>query len=75
MTYYYDAVLGLIPLALFGTIGVVSLAGLSITAGVLLGSTFAIGIIGHAMFVNGPVDEIGVESETTTAPTGTSPGD
>ena len=46
MTSYYDVVLGLIPLSLAGLTAALIAGGLS--------STVAVGVIGHAMFVNGP---------------------
>lgn len=56
MTRYYDIVLGLIPLALLGITGTLTVAGLSLTSAVPVAATVAVGLIGHAMFVNGPVD-------------------
>jgi hypothetical protein len=58
MTGYYDLVLGAIPLALLGITGAFTLLGLSLTSGVLVGAATSVGVIGHAMFVNGPVDEV-----------------
>jgi hypothetical protein len=54
MPSYYDIVLGLIPLTLAGLTGLFLLGGLSMSLSVPLASTAAIGLIGHAMFVNGP---------------------
>ncbi|TYT61843.1 hypothetical protein [Natrialba swarupiae] len=56
MTGYYDIVLGLIPVALLGITASLSLVGLSLTAAVPIGAFVAMGIIGHAMFVNTPAD-------------------
>ncbi|WP_254530397.1 hypothetical protein [Natrinema gelatinilyticum] len=56
MTGYYDLVLGLIPVALLGITAALTFVGLSITAAVPLGSFVAMGIIGHAMFVNTPAN-------------------
>ena len=56
MTGYYDIVLGLIPLALAGITGALSVAGLALTTAVPLASVVALGLVGHAMFVNAPVD-------------------
>ncbi|WP_083252751.1 hypothetical protein [Haladaptatus sp. W1] len=67
MTGYYDLILGLIPLALIGVTGAVSAAGLSLAAAVPVGATVSVLLIGHALFVNGPVD-ISPES-TKVAPT------
>lgn len=56
MTGYYDIVLGLIPVALLGITAALTVVGLSMTTAVPIGAFFAMGLIGHAMFVNGPVD-------------------
>ena len=55
MTGYYDYVLGLIPLALLGLTGTLSLVGFDLTQAVPLAAAVAAGIVGHALFVNGPV--------------------
>jgi hypothetical protein len=57
MTEYYDIVLGLVPLALIGVTGSLSVAGWSLTSAVTLAGVMAVLVVGHAMFVNGPVDE------------------
>jgi len=57
MTGYYDLVLGLIPLA-FGAIAAPLIAlGFAGTTAIIVASVVAAALIGHAMFVNGPVDE------------------
>ncbi len=56
MTGYYDIVLGLIPVALLGVTAALLLVGISFTAAVPLGAVVAMGIIGHAMFINSPAD-------------------
>ena len=56
MTGYYDLVLGLIPLALGGVAALLSAFGFPLTTAVPLASVVAVGLIGHAMFVNGPDD-------------------
>ncbi|MFB6096381.1 MAG: hypothetical protein ABEJ74_03220 [Haloferacaceae archaeon] len=56
MTGYYDYVLGFIPAALLGITTTLMLAGISLTTAVPLASTVAVAAMGHAMFVNGPVD-------------------
>ncbi|AQL44273.1 hypothetical protein BV210_16810 [Halorientalis sp. IM1011] len=66
MTGYYDYVLALIPVSVAGISAVLIGAGLSFTVAVPIAMLAAIGLIGHAMFVNGPVDE-------ATAPTQTAP--
>ena len=56
MTEYYDFVLGLIPLALGGVAVLLRAFGFPLTTAVPLASVVAVGLIGHAMFVNGPDD-------------------
>lgn len=56
MTGYYDIVLGLIPLALAGISGALTVVGFELTTAVALASVVAVGLVGHAMFVNAPVD-------------------
>ncbi|MFC6873104.1 hypothetical protein [Halobellus marinus] len=55
MPGYYDYVLGLIPLTLFGMTGSLTWVGLSLTAALPIAAAVALGIIGHAMFVRAPV--------------------
>ncbi|RLM88349.1 hypothetical protein D3D02_12320 [Halobellus sp. Atlit-38R] len=55
MTGYYDYVLGLIPLALFGLTGGLMQTSLSLTQAVPIAAAVAAGIIGHALFVRAPV--------------------
>jgi len=66
MTGYYDFILGLIPLALVGVTGVLNVAGLAVTMAVPLGAGVAVLLVGHALFVNGPVDS-GSGSSATSA--------
>ncbi|MCU4741495.1 hypothetical protein OB955_11115 [Halobacteria archaeon AArc-m2/3/4] len=56
MAGYYDIVLGLIPVALVGITAALTVVGISLTTAVPFGAIIAIGLIGHAMFVNAPVD-------------------
>lgn len=63
MTGYYDYILGFIPAALLGITATLMLAGISLTTAVPLASIVAVAAMGHAMFVNGPVD-----SPETTVP-------
>ena len=56
MARYYDVVLGMIPLSLIGVTAVLSALGFSITSAVPIGATVSVVLIGHALFVNGPVD-------------------
>lgn len=56
MTGYYDIVLGVIPTALIGITALLTVFGLDLTTAVPLGASVSVGVIGHAMFVNAPVD-------------------
>lgn len=55
MTGYYDYVLGFIPVALLGITGLLGAAGLPLTLAVPTGAGASVLLIGHALFVNGPV--------------------
>lgn len=56
MTGYYDYVLGLIPLTLLGLTAILVVVGLELTMAVPLGAGVSSLVVGHALFVNGPVD-------------------
>ncbi|WP_049893818.1 hypothetical protein [Halogranum rubrum] len=56
MTGYYDYVLGVIPLALLGITAVLSVVGFPLAMAVPAGGGVAALVIGHALFVNGPVN-------------------
>lgn len=56
MVSYYDVILGLIPLSLFGIAGPLTVLGLQPTVAVPAAALVAVGLIGHALFVNGPVE-------------------
>lgn len=56
MTGYYDVVLGLIPITLVGITAALTIVGVTLTTAVPVAATVAIGLIGHAMFVNAPID-------------------
>ncbi len=58
MTGYYDLILGLIPLALIGVTGALSVVGLTLTTAIPLGAAVSVLLVGHALFVNGPVDDV-----------------
>ncbi|MFB6139289.1 MAG: hypothetical protein ABEJ26_02500 [Halosimplex sp.] len=58
MSRYYDLVLGLIPLALGGIATILAALGFALTTAVLSASLVSIALVGHAMFVNGPVDDV-----------------
>lgn len=56
MTGYYDLILGLIPVAFLGTTGLLHVAGFSLMSALPVGGLIAVLLVGHALFVNGPVD-------------------
>ena len=66
MAHYYDLVLVLIPLSLLGVSGLLSGVGLALTVAVPAGAAVAAGLVGHAMFVNGPTPTH--SNRTTRAP-------
>lgn len=68
MTGYYDAILGLIPLAILGGYATLSLTGLESSTAISVGALIAVALIGHAMFVNGPVDEPTRSSDAQRSP-------
>ena len=66
MTGYYDLVLGLIPVALLGLTAALTAAGLGLTTAVPIAASVPVALIGHAMFVNAPVDDVDTARERTT---------
>ena len=64
MTGYYDLILGLIPLSLIGVTAALSVLGFSITSAVPLAASIPVALIGHALFVNSPVED----TQSTTEP-------
>lgn len=70
MTSYYDVILGLIPLALFGIAGTLTLLGIQLTVAVPAAALVSVGLIGHALFVNGPKTP---DRATATAPSQSQP--
>lgn len=56
MTGYYDIILGLIPIAMAGITGSLTIAGVALTTAIPMASVVAVALIGHAMFVRAPVD-------------------
>ena len=74
MMGYYDIVLGLIPVSLVGVTTSLIIIGLPLTVAVLPASMIALGLMGHAMFINSPVSKrYGREhssSPDSTAPNG-----
>lgn len=55
MTGYYDYVLGLIPVAMLGITALLTFVGFSLSLAVPVGASVSALVIGHALFVNGPV--------------------
>jgi hypothetical protein len=69
MMDYYDLVLGLIPLSIAGISGALLVLGVGLPAAVSAGAVVAAGVVGHAMFVRGPVGrtaESGAGTDTDT---------
>jgi len=56
MPGYYDYVLGAIPVVLLGLTAILTAAGLSLTLAVPASAAASLLVVGHALFVNGPVD-------------------
>ena len=54
---YYDLVLLLIPLLTGGVSGSLVGFGTELTVALPIGSLFAVFVIGHALFVRGPVED------------------
>jgi len=72
MTEYYDFILALIPTALLGIGGILLVAGVPHPLAVSLAGAAAVGMIGHAIFVNGPVAATdSTATESTSASAGT----
>mgnify|MGYP006286534655 FL=1 len=57
MTDYYDYVLALIPGTLLGVAAALSLFGLPLEVALSGGGATSALVVGHAVFVNGPVDD------------------
>lgn len=72
MTGYYDLILGLIPLSLIGVTAALSVVGFSITSAVPLAASIPVALIGHALFVNSPVEDPQSTTETVESSTSTS---
>jgi len=75
MTGYYDLILGLIPLSLVAVTGVLSAVGFSVTSAVPLAATIPVALIGHALFVNSPVDDTQSPTETVESSNSFDPAD
>lgn len=57
MARYYDVVLALIPASLLGVATALIVAGLPMATAVPVGALVASGLIGHALFVNTPLED------------------
>lgn len=57
MARYYDIVLALIPASLLGIATALVVAGFPMVTAVPAGALVAAGLIGHALFVNGPLED------------------
>lgn len=66
MVGYYDYVLALIPLTLIGTAGLLVGVGWEATVAVPVAASASLLLIGHALFVNGPVAGDRATEETGT---------
>lgn len=67
MTGYYDVVLGLIPVSFVGVSAALLAVGFALTTAVSLASVAGVALMGHAMFVNGPVSDRSSDTGETTA--------
>lgn len=65
MDRYYDLVLALIPTALLGLGGSLFFAGLGFQIAVSIAGLAAVALVGHALFVNGPVGDAAPTSSDT----------
>jgi len=61
MTGYHDYVLGLIPALVLGPIALSSVVGLPVRVAVAVGGAAAALLVGHAMFVRGPVTPVATD--------------
>lgn len=68
MTDYYDYVLALIPGTLLGVAAALSLFGIPLEAALSGGGAMSALVVGHAVFVNGPIDEQSVPDAPARTP-------
>lgn len=61
MTGYHDYVLCLIPTMVLGPIALSSVVGLPVRVAVAVGGAAAALLVGHAMFVRGPVTRVAAD--------------
>jgi hypothetical protein len=55
MADYYDYVLGVVPLSMVSVTALLAVVGVQIAIAVPVGAAASAAVIGHALFVNGPV--------------------
>lgn len=67
MNRYYDVVLALIPLALLGLGSTLVVAGVGRNLAVTAAGLTAVALVGHALFVNGPVAASPQDARESTA--------
>jgi hypothetical protein len=70
MTGYHDYVLGLIPTLVLGPIAFSSFVGLPVRVAVGVGGAAAALLVGHAMFVRGPVTRVAADDGVTQSAVG-----
>lgn len=71
MTGYYDLILGLIPASFLGTTGLLHVAGIDLMSALPVAGGIAILLVGHALFVNGPVEDAAPQqSNSSVSPNG-----
>lgn len=63
MTGYYDFILGLIPLSLFGVSGALTVVGVETTLAVLVAASIAVAFMGHGLFVRSPTEQQSAEQQ------------
>ena len=68
MTGYYDLILGLIPVSFLGTTGLLHVAGINLMSALPVAGLIAVALVGHALFVNGPVEEQTTNPQATSGP-------
>lgn len=73
MIGYYDYVLALIPTALLGVTGLLTLIGLPLLTALSVGGGASTLVVAHALFVNGPAGGDGSAGSASTAPRSGSP--
>lgn len=71
MPTYYDAVLALIPILLVGVSAGLMFSGIETEAAVITGAGLATAVVGHAMFIRAPTDQL-VQDADSSSPSVTS---